>query len=121
VANIIISPLIRRCRHCGAASPETDGQFFFSFPNRELCLQPEVTLQIVEELAELLYGHSYCAAKLRRYDEALSNVQEGISLKPKKIAFFFWVPRSAPWRAAGRWFISGFREILESAAPHHGS
>jgi DNA-binding winged helix-turn-helix (wHTH) protein/tetratricopeptide (TPR) repeat protein len=41
------------------------------------------------ERAELYYGRSYCAAKLGHYDEALSNVQEGISLKPEKIAFFF--------------------------------
>jgi serine/threonine protein kinase/tetratricopeptide (TPR) repeat protein len=41
------------------------------------------------ERAELLYGRSYCAAQLGRYDEALSNVQEGISLKPKKVSFYF--------------------------------
>ncbi|MFL6262086.1 MAG: protein kinase domain-containing protein [Thermoanaerobaculia bacterium] len=99
------------------------------------------------ERAELYYGRSYCAAKLGRYDEALSNVQEGISLKPKKIAFFF---RGAQICAmAGRreevyiWTRQAieagytrdqfgndkvfkdfqndprFQEILESAVPHH--
>ncbi len=39
--------------------------------------------------AELLYGRSFCVAKLGRYDEALRNVAEAISLKPNKTAFFF--------------------------------
>jgi len=47
------------------------------------------TMAIGGQLAEILYGRSYCAAKLGRYDEALRNVQEGILLKPQKIAFLF--------------------------------
>jgi tetratricopeptide (TPR) repeat protein len=39
--------------------------------------------------SELLYGRSYCAATLGRYDEALSNIQEAISLNPNKARFFF--------------------------------
>jgi tetratricopeptide (TPR) repeat protein len=39
--------------------------------------------------SELLYGRSYCAAQLGRYDEALGNLQEAISLNPNKTLFFF--------------------------------
>lgn len=39
------------------------------------------------ERAELLYGRSYCVAKLGRYDEALRNIQEAMQLKPNQKAF----------------------------------
>ncbi|HEY3570183.1 MAG TPA: protein kinase [Thermoanaerobaculia bacterium] len=39
--------------------------------------------------AELLYGRSFCVARLGRYDEAFRDVEEGIRLKPNKTAFFF--------------------------------
>ncbi|PYQ64091.1 MAG: hypothetical protein DMF53_08375 [Acidobacteria bacterium] len=39
--------------------------------------------------AELLRGRAFCAAKLGRYDEALSNVQEALQLKPGQTALFF--------------------------------
>jgi len=52
--------------------------------------------------AELLYGRSFCAARLGRYDEALGNVEEGIRLKPQKIAFLF--------RAAQIYAMAGRRE-----------
>ena len=39
--------------------------------------------------AELLYGRSFCAAKLGRFDEALQNIQEAMRLKPNQRAFLF--------------------------------
>jgi serine/threonine protein kinase/Flp pilus assembly protein TadD len=47
------------------------------------------TIGIGGQPAELLYVRSFCAAKLGRYDEALRNVQEGMRLKPQKVAFLF--------------------------------
>jgi tetratricopeptide (TPR) repeat protein/DNA-binding winged helix-turn-helix (wHTH) protein len=47
------------------------------------------TIAIGGQPAELLYVRSFCAAKLGRYDEALRNVEEGMRLKPQKIAFLF--------------------------------
>jgi serine/threonine-protein kinase len=40
--------------------------------------------------AELLYGRSFCAAKLGRYDEALGDIQEAIRLRPERHTFLFW-------------------------------
>jgi DNA-binding winged helix-turn-helix (wHTH) protein/tetratricopeptide (TPR) repeat protein len=39
--------------------------------------------------AELLYGRSFCAAKLGLYSEALDNIQEAMRLKPERDAFLF--------------------------------
>jgi serine/threonine-protein kinase len=38
--------------------------------------------------ADLLSGRAFCAAKLGRYEEALSNIEEGISLNPGKTSLF---------------------------------
>lgn len=39
--------------------------------------------------AHLLYGRSFCAAKLGRFDEALENIQEAMRLKPNQSSFLF--------------------------------
>ncbi|HEY2294238.1 MAG TPA: protein kinase [Thermoanaerobaculia bacterium] len=47
------------------------------------------TMRVGGQRAELLYSRAFCAAKLSRYDEALSNIQEAIRLKPNQNAFLF--------------------------------
>lgn len=56
--------------------------------------------------AELLYGRSFCAAKLGRFDEALGNIEEAIRLNPNKNAFLF--------RAAQICAMAGHREEVYS-------
>jgi len=56
--------------------------------------------------AELLYGRSFCAAKLGQYDKALGNVQEAIRLDPKRTVFLF--------RAAQICAMAGRREEVYS-------
>jgi serine/threonine protein kinase/Flp pilus assembly protein TadD len=56
--------------------------------------------------AELLYGRSFCAAKLGQYGEALANVQKAIGLDPKRTAFLF--------RAAQICAMAGRREEVYS-------
>ena len=52
--------------------------------------------------ADLLYGRSFCVAKLGRYEEALRNIQEAMGLKPNQSAFLF--------RAAQIYAMAGRRE-----------
>ena len=56
--------------------------------------------------AELLYGRSFCAAKLGLYEKALGNVQEAIRLDPKRAVFLF--------RAAQICAMAGRREEVYS-------
>lgn len=58
--------------------------------------------------ADLLYGRSFCVAKLGRYGEALGNIKEAIRLEPKKTAFLF--------RAAQICAMAGHREEVYSWA-----
>lgn len=56
--------------------------------------------------AELLYGRSFCAAKLGLYDKALRDAREAIRLNPKRTAFLF--------RAAQVYAMAGRREEVYS-------
>jgi tetratricopeptide (TPR) repeat protein len=50
----------------------------------------------------MLFGRSFCVAKLGRFDEALSNIQEGMTLEPKQSVYLF--------RAAQIHALAGHRE-----------
>jgi serine/threonine protein kinase/Flp pilus assembly protein TadD len=50
----------------------------------------------------LLYGRSFCAAKLGRFDEAIANIKKAIELNPNENRLFF--------RAAQVYLMAGLRE-----------
>jgi serine/threonine-protein kinase len=52
--------------------------------------------------ADLLCGRSFCAAKLDRFNEAISNIEKAMELKPNDNRFLF--------RAAQVYFLAGRRE-----------